>query len=163
RDGGRDALAPLPLGLGAPWQLGRDPARRERATEPDPAVFRPLLGLARGRMQQDAEGRATGTGEPGSVEAEVDRTLGRIAEREAGEDPVALDRMELAGDAVAHVVEAGRQRLANAGCVVTMPAAARDPADQRGAQQALGVDHLVVDARAYHPPEGIRFAPGPGA
>src|SRR5262249_8178163 len=77
-DSSGDAFAALPLRVGAPCQLQRDPARGERAAKSDPPLLGPLLGFARSRMQQDAERCTPGASELGAGEAEIDRACGRI-------------------------------------------------------------------------------------
>ena len=97
-------------------------------------------------MQQ--HGVALGrSGKSRAVEPEIGRALRRVAERETGQDAVALDRVEIAADAMADVVEHRGERLADARGVVAVPTALREAGDDRGAQQALAVDDLVVARR----------------
>ena len=89
-----------------------------------------------------------------AVEPEIGRALRRIAEREAAQDAIALDRMQRAADAVANVVERRRERLADARGVVAVAPAMGEARDDRGAQQTLTVDDLIVTRR----PDGAQAA-----
>ena len=109
--------------------------------------FRPLLARLGGCVQQHRIA-LSGGGKARAVEAEIGRALRRVAERQAAEDAVALDRVQRAADAVAHVVEQRGQRLADAGGVVAVAPAVREAGDDGGAQQALAVHDLVVARRA---------------
>src|SRR5262249_60553969 len=61
--------------------------------------------------------------------------------------------MEVARDAMLHVVEPRCRRLANTARVVAVPAAVGEPRNHRGAHQALAVDDVVVAARAHRASE----------
>jgi hypothetical protein len=55
--------------------------------------------------------------------------------------------VQIAADAVAHVVKRGGQRLADACAVIAVAASVRHARDDGGAQQALAVDDFVVTVR----------------
>src|SRR5262249_53645739 len=57
--------------------------------------------------------------------------------------------MEVARDAMLHVVEPRCRRLANTARVVAVPAAVGEPRNHRGTHQALAVDDVVVAERAH--------------
>src|SRR2546421_375104 len=78
-----------------------------------------------------------GTGELRPLEAEIDRALGRVAERTARERAVAGDRVQGPADPVPHVIERGRQGFADTVAVVAVAAPMREPGHQGGAQQPL--------------------------
>ena len=123
-----------------------EPARRELASERDPIRFRPLLGEPRRGVQQHGVALAR-LRKARALEPEVRLALRRVAERQAAQDAVARDRMLLAADRVAPVVEPRRQRLADAGGVVAVAAPMRQPRDHGRAHQPLAVDDLVVAMR----------------
>ena len=98
-------------------------------------------------MQQHRISLGGRGGQTSAVEPIVGRALRHIAERQAGEDAVALDRVQRAADSVTHIVKDGGQRLADAVSVVAVPTSARDAGHDAGAQQALAVDDRVVGLR----------------
>src|SRR5262245_30400493 len=90
---------------------------------------------------------------------EIDGATGDITEREAGQHAIARDGMEVAPDAMTNVVEPRRRSLSNAVRVVAVPTAVGEPRHERGAHEALGVDDIVVAARAHGAPEARDLAP----
>src|SRR5262249_58810166 len=90
--------------------------------------------------------------------SKIDGATGCITEREAGHHAIARDGMEVARDAMLTIIEPRRRSLTNAVRVVAVPPAAREPRHQRGAHEPLGVDDIVVAARAHGAPEARNLA-----
>ena len=116
RHGSGDALAACPLRLAAPGQYQfRIPAkcRPQCLAKCDPMRFRPLLFRARGCVQEHRISRSV-TRKLSAIETELRSSLRRVTKREPAQNPVALDGVEFAADAMANIVKKRRQRLADA-------------------------------------------------
>src|SRR5262249_44905619 len=153
-----DTLAARVLGLGPPRQQERTAAPAQRTSECDPRRLRPFLFGPRGRMKQYAVGLSARFRDNLAREPIIDGATGGITEREAGQRAIARDGMEVARYAILNIVEPRRRPLTNAVRVVAVPAAASQPRDERGAHEPLGVDDIVVAARAHGAPEARNLA-----
>jgi hypothetical protein len=100
-------------------------------------------------VEENAVARPGRIRETAARKPEIDRAVGRVAKREAGQHAIARDGMEIARDAMLHAVKRGRRTLANAVRVVAMTAAPREPGDQRRFEKKpLRIDDLVITASA---------------
>src|SRR3954471_10492578 len=97
-------------------------------------------------MEQDAVRFASPCRKTVARQPEIDRTGGRIAEREACQHAITRDRMKIARHSMPYVVKPGRRRLADAVDVVAVPAAECHSRHQRGTDEPLAVDDIVVAA-----------------
>src|SRR5262249_7979260 len=152
---------PLPTrcpGLRPQWQQARTAPPAQRTTECNPRRLRPFLFGPRGRMKQYAIGLAGRFRDCLTRKPEIDGATGGITEREAGQHAIARDGMEVARDAMLNIIEPRRRSLTTAVRVVAVPPAASEPRHQRGAHEPLGVDDLVVAARAHGAPEARNLA-----
>ena len=121
----------------------------ERGREHPPVRLRPFLVGARGRVQQHAIGRSRGFGQRRAVEAEIRRTVRRVAQRRAGQRAVSRNRVLFPFHRMAHVIERAGERLLDAVGIVAVAAAPRRARDQRRLEeQALRVDDCVIGAAA---------------
>jgi hypothetical protein len=84
-------------------------------------------------MKQDPVWRSGRSSNLLARQPEVDAAVGRVAEREPGQDAIACDGVEIARDAMLHVVKPGRGRLADAVRFIAVPPAAGEPRNERGA------------------------------
>ena len=75
--------------------------------------LRPLLFRTRSCMQQDRVARCVAR-KASAVQPKIGRALRRIAKGQPGQDPVALDSVQIAIDTVAGVVKMRSQGLADA-------------------------------------------------
>src|SRR3954470_12842497 len=110
-------------------------------------------------MKQDAVRLASPYREGVARQPEIDRTGGRIAESEAGQHAIARDRMKVASHSMSYVVKPGRRRLANAVGVVAVPAAECHSRHQRGTDEPLAIDDIVVAAFAHGASEARHLPP----
>ena len=111
-------------------------------------------------MEQDAVRRCARLPNRVARQAEVGATIRHVAERKASERAVARDRVQIARDAMLDVVEPRRRRLADAACVIAVPAAMGEARNDGGAQETLSIDDLVVRARTHRAGEAGDVAPG---
>src|SRR5258707_13808612 len=124
-------------------------------------------------MKQDAVRLASPCREAVARQPKIDRTGGHIAEREACQHAIARDRMKVARHRMPYVVKPGRRRLADAVGVVAVPAAECHSRHQRGTDEPLAIDDIVVAVFAYGASEARHlpprretkrlFPPSPGA
>jgi hypothetical protein len=110
-------------------------------------------------MKQDPVWRSGRFSDFLARQPEVDAAIGRVAEREPSQHAIACDGVEIARDAMLHVVKPGRGRLADAVRFIAVPLAAGEPRNERGAHQALGVDDIIVGARPKDASEASNLAP----
>ena len=143
RRGLRDAHGTLALGLVAVRHDEIDVAAAEHRGQHPPVLLRPFLSGLRGRVQQHAVGLGRARRETCAVEAEVRRSLARIAQRLGGQRAVARNRVLLPFDRMLDVVEPRRRGLLDALAVVAAPPSLRITRDQRRLEQPLRVDDLV--------------------
>src|SRR6266508_607126 len=80
-------------------------------------------------MKQDPVWRSGRSSNLLARQPEVDAAIGRVAEREPGQDAIACDGVEIARDAMLHVVKPGRGRLADAVRFIAVPPAASEASD----------------------------------
>ena len=66
--------------------------------------FWPLLFRPRGRVQEHGISRSAGR-KPRAIETKLRSSLRRITKREPAQNPVALNRVKLAADAMANIVK----------------------------------------------------------
>src|SRR3954465_1718739 len=110
-------------------------------------------------MKQDAVRLASPCRKTVARQPEIDRTGGRIAESEACQHAITHDRMKVARHSMPYVVKPGRRRLADAVGVVAVPAAECHSRHQRGTDEPLAIDDIVVAAFAHGASEARHLPP----
>src|SRR5262249_3585539 len=148
-------------GLGSPGQQDQVAAGRKLPAKRDPGCLRPLLLRSCGGMKQDGIWPLRPISKFASLETKIGSAIGCIAQRQSSEPAVARDRMEGAGDLVAHIIKPGCRTLADTVRVVAVAATARESCYQRRFEkQTLGVDDLVILALAQNTNEFRNVRPG---
>src|SRR5260370_41565634 len=110
-------------------------------------------------MDQNAVRRCRRRGKVLARQPEVDWAPGCVAEHQPGEHAIARDGMKIARDAMLDVVKEGGGRLADAACIIAVPAAAGEPRNNCRAPQALRVEELVVGGVPPSAPQNAAFPP----
>ena len=148
-----DPVCALALGLGAERHDQIDTGPERRRQHP-PVVLRPFLVGPGGGVQQHSVRFGGRLGQSRAVEAEVRRTVRRIAQRQAGQGAVSRNGVLIPLNRMGHIIERAGEHILDAVGIVAVAAASRGARNQRRfEEQPLRIDDLVIGARPQRPQE----------